>query len=120
MEHKLDELQQQGSRLGPANLANHDQVSQLQHEVLQLTAENEVSCNLLTSPSFMQAQCTWSTIVDNISGNQNGKEHTAPFGVKFMRSPVLYRAVVTMCSSTCQVCVAQALFYQAGLFRASE
>ncbi|KAL0041347.1 hypothetical protein WJX79_000374 [Trebouxia sp. C0005] len=41
MEHKLDELQQQGSRLGPANLANHDQVSQLQHEVLQLTAENE-------------------------------------------------------------------------------
>ncbi len=49
MEHKLDELQQQGSRLGPANLANHDQVSQLQHEVLQLTAENEVSCNLLTS-----------------------------------------------------------------------
>ncbi|KAL0042207.1 hypothetical protein WJX77_006142 [Trebouxia sp. C0004] len=41
MEHKLDELQQQGSRLGPANLANHDQISQLQHEVLQLTAENE-------------------------------------------------------------------------------
>ena len=60
MEHKLDELQllQQGSRLGPTNLANHDQVSQLQHEVLQLTAENEVSCNLLTSPSCLQGQCT--------------------------------------------------------------
>lgn len=42
MEHKLGELQQQGSRLGPASLANHDQLTQLQHEVLQLTAENEV------------------------------------------------------------------------------
>ena len=42
MEHKLDELQQQGSRLGPANLANHDHVTQLEHEIVQLTAENEV------------------------------------------------------------------------------
>lgn len=47
MEHKLDELQSQGSRLGPANLANHDQLTQLQHEILQLTAENEVSTALL-------------------------------------------------------------------------
>lgn len=47
MEHKLGELQQQGSRLGPANLANHDQLTQLQHEVLQLTAENEVRLLLL-------------------------------------------------------------------------
>lgn len=43
MEHKLDELQQQGSRLGPSNLSKHDQVTELEHEVLQLTAENEVS-----------------------------------------------------------------------------
>ncbi len=42
MEHKLDELQQQGSRLGPTNLANHDQLTQLEHEVQHLTAENEV------------------------------------------------------------------------------
>lgn len=42
MEHKLDELQQQGSRLGPSNLSKHDQVTELEHEVLQLTAENEV------------------------------------------------------------------------------
>ena len=42
MEHKLDELQQQGSRLGPANLANHDHVTQLEHDVLELTAENKV------------------------------------------------------------------------------
>lgn len=43
MEHKLDELQQQGSRLGPSNLSKHDQVTELQHEILQLTAENEAS-----------------------------------------------------------------------------
>ena len=42
MEHKLEELQHQGSRLGPANLANHDHVTQLEHDVLQLTAENKV------------------------------------------------------------------------------
>ena len=42
MEHKLDELQHQGSRLGPANLANHDHVTQLEHEIVELTAENEV------------------------------------------------------------------------------
>ncbi len=84
MEHKLDELQQQGSRLGPANLANHDQVSQLQHEVLQLTAENEVSCNLLTLPSSLQVQCTWSNDDDDVSGNKNRKEKTTPFGVNMM------------------------------------
>ena len=49
MEHKLDELQHQGSRLAPSNLANHDQVTQLEHEVLQLTAENEVRrCHVCT------------------------------------------------------------------------
>lgn len=48
MEHKLDELQQQGSRLGPSNLSKHDQVTELEHEVLQLTAENEVSHTVMS------------------------------------------------------------------------
>ena len=48
MEHKLDELQQQDSRLGPSNLSKHDQITELEHEVLHLTAENEVR-QLLTS-----------------------------------------------------------------------
>lgn len=78
MEHKLDELQllQQGSRLGPTNLANHDQVSQLQHKVLQLTAENEVSCSLLTLPSSLQLRCTWSNNEDSISADTKRKDCT--------------------------------------------
>ena len=50
MEHKLDELQQQGSRLGPSNLSKHDQVTELEHEVLQLTSENEVSHTVMPEP----------------------------------------------------------------------
>ncbi len=89
MEHKLDELQQQGSRLGPANLANHDQVSQLQHEVLQLTAENKVRCNLLTSLIPADSLHLLASINDDdVSGNQDRKEHTTPFGVNLVRSPV--------------------------------
>lgn len=49
MEHKLDELQQQSSRLGPSNLSKHDQVTELEHEVLQLTAENEVSRTVISA-----------------------------------------------------------------------
>ena len=62
MEHKLGELQQQGSsRLGPANLANHDQLTQLQHEVLQLTADNEVC---------------WLALVVQVTANHlSGKVH---------------------------------------------
>ena len=55
MEHKLDELQQQGSRLGPSNLSKHDEVTELQHEVMQLTAENEVKPFICLLQS-----CRWS------------------------------------------------------------
>ena len=43
MEHKLDELQQQQSQAGQSSLGKQSQVAQLQHELLRLTAANEVS-----------------------------------------------------------------------------
>ena len=69
MEHKLDELQSQGSRLGPANLANHDQLTQLQHEILQLTAENEVSTALLyhVINAEIQPQVTWARLKEVVA-----------------------------------------------------
>lgn len=57
MEHKLDELQQQGSRLGPSNLSKHDQVIELEHEVLQLTAENEVSDTVIVNAIRVSCAC---------------------------------------------------------------
>ena len=43
MEHKLDELQHQQSRLSQANLSKPDEVVDLERELQQLTAANEVS-----------------------------------------------------------------------------
>ena len=57
MEHKLDELQQQGSRLGPSNLSKHDQATELEHEVLQLTAENEVSHTVILQAIRISCAC---------------------------------------------------------------
>lgn len=57
MEQKIDELQQQGSRLGPSNLSKHDQVTELEHEVLQLTAENEVRCTVNSGEINSSSAC---------------------------------------------------------------
>lgn len=43
MEHKLDELQSQQRQLSQSNLSKPNEVADLQHEVMQLTAANEAS-----------------------------------------------------------------------------
>ena len=64
MEHKLDELQQQGSRVGPSNLSKYDQVTQLEHELLQLTAENEVSHTVIPHAITVSCACRPARVVD--------------------------------------------------------
>ena len=64
MEHKLDELQQQSSRLGPSNLSKHDQVTELEHEVLQLTAENEVGPTVVPEAIRVSCACSHAHVAD--------------------------------------------------------
>lgn len=47
MEHKLDELQSEQRQLSQSNLSKPTDNADLQHELLQLTAANEVSTKSL-------------------------------------------------------------------------
>lgn len=49
MEHKLDELQSQQRQLSQSNLSKPNEVADLQHEVMQLTAANEASAGGVAS-----------------------------------------------------------------------
>ena len=67
MEHKLDELQQQSSRLGPSNLSKHDQVTELDHEILQLTAENEVGPTVIPEAIRVSYACSHAHAADRLA-----------------------------------------------------